>query len=145
MSLGRLFDFDDYPRSAGGGWGGSTVAVVGSASSARISASRAAARVNATHRCARFGYMLDPSRWGRGYGTEVATWLAAHAFDRHGIRRIEATCHPDNDASSRVLEKAGLRLQGQMRSHLLARGTWRDSLLWAALDTDPRSNPSAQR
>ena len=36
------------------------------------------------------------------------------------------------------LEKAGLLLEGRMRSHLLARGEWRDSLLWAALDTDPR-------
>jgi hypothetical protein len=26
-----------------------------------------------------------------------------------------------------------------MRGHLLARGVWRDSLLWAALDTDPRA------
>lgn len=96
--------------------------------------------VNTTHHRARFGYMFDPSHWGRGYGTEIATWLVTRAFDLHGTRRMEATCHPDNHASSRVLEKAGLQLEGRMRSHLLARGTWRDSLLWAALDTDPRSD-----
>ena len=97
--------------------------------------------VSATHRRARFGYMLDPTCWGSGYATEIATELVVFAFDVLSLRRVEATSHPDNAASARVLEKAGLVLEGRMRSHLLARGTWRDSLLWAALDTDPRSHP----
>jgi ribosomal-protein-alanine N-acetyltransferase len=95
--------------------------------------------VSATHRRARVGYLVGPAHQGAGYGTEVATWLVARAFEEHGIRRVEATCHPDNTASARVLAKAGLLLEGRMRGHLLARGVWRDSLLWAALDTDPRA------
>ncbi|MGY2091888.1 GNAT family N-acetyltransferase [Nocardia gipuzkoensis] len=47
---------------------------------------------------------------------------------------MSATCHPDNHASARVLEKVGSTLEGRMRSHLFVRGVWRDSLLYAAID-----------
>ncbi|WP_368854288.1 GNAT family N-acetyltransferase [Nocardia abscessus] len=50
------------------------------------------------------------------------------------LRRISATCHPDNHASARVLEKVGSTLEGRMRSHLFVRGARRDSLLYAAVD-----------
>jgi ribosomal-protein-alanine N-acetyltransferase len=85
------------------------------------------------HRRASLGYALDPAHWGRGYATEVAVGLVRFAFDTLGIHRVEATCHPENAASARVLEKAGLELEGRLRGHLLVRGAWRDSLLYAAL------------
>lgn len=84
------------------------------------------------NRRASFGYMLDPARWGQGYASEVAQTLVATAQSL-GMHRVEATCHPDNAASARVLEKAGLTLEGQLRDHLLVRGAWRDSLLFAAV------------
>ena len=84
---------------------------------------------------ASFGYMLDPARWGQGYATEVAQALVARAQPL-GVHRVEATCHPDNAASARVLEKAGLTLEGRLRDHLLVRGAWRDSLLFAAVLPD---------
>lgn len=52
--------------------------------------------------------------------------LLRFGFAQLQLRRISATCHPDNHASSRVLEKAGLVFGGRMRSHLLVRGAWRD-------------------
>ena len=81
---------------------------------------------------ASFGYMLAPECWGQGYATEVA--VAVVAFARTlGMHRVEATCHPSNVRSVRVLEKAGLRLEGRLRDHLLVRGAWRDSLLFAVV------------
>ncbi len=87
------------------------------------------------NRRASFGYMLDPSLWGRGYATEVAQEVVALAKTL-GMRRLEATCHPDNAASARVLEKAGLTLEGRLRDHMLVRGEWRDSLLFALILRD---------
>lgn len=49
---------------------------------------------------------------------------------------ISATRHPDNHASARLLQKAGLEYEGRIRSHLLVRGAWRDSLLYAVLNSD---------
>lgn len=87
-------------------------------------------------RRAAIGYLLDPRHWGRGYGTEVARALLAAAQTTYGMHRVEATCHPDNVASARVLEKAGLTLEGRLRDHRLVRGQWRDSLLFAAIGPD---------
>ena len=87
------------------------------------------------HRRASVGYLIDPAHWGHGYATEVARDLVARArtLDLH---RVEATCHPENAASARVLEKAGLSLEGRLRDHLFVRGAWRDSLLFARIIAD---------
>lgn len=60
------------------------------------------------------------------------------AFTVRRLQRVTATCRPENVGSARVLEKAGLRLEGRMRDHMWIRGRYRDSLLYAALRTDPR-------
>lgn len=98
---------------------------------------------SAAHRRGSFGYVLDPQRWGQGYATAVAGAVCDFAFDALGLHRVEATCHPENKASARVLEKAGLRYEGTMRGHLLARGQWRDSRLFAALASDRPSGTSS--
>ncbi len=58
------------------------------------------------------GYRLLPEAWGRGYATEGATLLAGHGFDQLGLYRIIGLTHPDNYASQRVLQKAGMRDAG---------------------------------
>jgi ribosomal-protein-alanine N-acetyltransferase len=86
------------------------------------------------HRRASFGYSLARRHWGLGYATEVALLLKSLAFDSLGVHRLEATCHPDNVRSIRVLAKAGLTVEGRLLDHMLMRGEWRDSLLYAAIN-----------
>lgn len=88
------------------------------------------------HRGGTFGYILDHAWWGKGIGTEAALALVQFAFSTLHLHRLEATCHLDNTASARVLAKAGLQLEGRMRDHMLVRGQWRDSLLFAILTSD---------
>jgi [ribosomal protein S5]-alanine N-acetyltransferase len=78
-----------------------------------------------TESTAELGYVLARDQWGQGYAIEVARRLIVFGFDELGLRRITATCHPDNFASSRVLEKAGMHFEGTMRDHLQVRGGWR--------------------
>jgi RimJ/RimL family protein N-acetyltransferase len=89
------------------------------------------------HRRAEFGYVFAREVWGRGLATETVLLLRETAFGPLGMHRLYATCHPDNEASVRVLEKAGLQLEGRLRDHLWVRGAWRDSLLYAALSSFP--------
>ena len=84
------------------------------------------------------GYVLQPDHWGRGYATEAVRALLDLAFGPLGLHRVEATCDPDNAASARVLAKSGLTLEGRLRANLLMRERWRDSLIFAILETDPR-------
>lgn len=63
------------------------------------------------------GYALTRAAWGRGYMPEavrtLTDWLLAH-----GAWRVFATCHVDNVASQRTLEKAGFVREGRMRRYL---------------------------
>ncbi len=54
------------------------------------------------------GYRLLPEAWGRGFATEGAKALVDYGFDDLGLHRIIGVTHPDNKASQRVLQKAGL-------------------------------------
>jgi RimJ/RimL family protein N-acetyltransferase len=85
------------------------------------------------HRRVEFGYVFAREVWGHGLATETALLLRETAFGPLGMHRLYATCHPDNGASVRVLEKAGLQLEGRLRDQMWVRGAWRDSLLFAAV------------
>ena len=55
------------------------------------------------------GYRLTRTSWGRGLATEGSRALIDMAFERHGARRVHASTMKVNDASWRVMEKAGMR------------------------------------
>ena len=63
-----------------------------------------------------FGYVLHRGRWGRGIATEAARAVVGWLFTRDEIHRVWATCDVENFRSARVLEKAGLALEGVVRS-----------------------------
>jgi ribosomal-protein-alanine N-acetyltransferase len=68
---------------------------------------------------AEFGYNLSAEYWNRGLGTEAARAVVGYACDLGGIERVQAFCHVDNQASRRVLEKAGLRQEARLRRYML--------------------------
>ncbi len=45
--------------------------------------------------------------WGRGYATESALGCIEFAFDQLKPEKVIAGCHPDNEASKKVLLKSG--------------------------------------
>ncbi len=53
-------------------------------------------------------YAFLRSHWGRGLASEMAPALLAHGHQRHGLSWVIATVAPENLASQRVLEKAGM-------------------------------------
>jgi RimJ/RimL family protein N-acetyltransferase len=56
------------------------------------------------------GYSIHPDHRGSGYATEAAAALIAWGLARPGVSHVIAECDETNAASSRVLEKAGMRL-----------------------------------
>jgi RimJ/RimL family protein N-acetyltransferase len=62
-----------------------------------------------------FGYVLNRKVWGRGYATEAARAVTVWTMNLPGVYRLWATCDAENLASIRVLEKAGLFLEGKLR------------------------------
>ena len=54
------------------------------------------------------GYLLGRAYWGHGLATEAARESVRFGFEDLGLPEIVGIVHPDNVASQRVLEKAGL-------------------------------------
>jgi len=60
-------------------------------------------------------YGVAPGYQGRGYATEVAAALVAHAFGSgRGVRLVRAHTRPEPNASTRVLTKCGFRRIGEV-------------------------------
>jgi len=55
------------------------------------------------------GYRLLPEYWGRGLATEGALQMVRYAFNSLKTDRVVGVTLPENVASRRVLEKAGLK------------------------------------
>lgn len=69
------------------------------------------------------GYWLARPHWGRGYATEAINAALVWAHRDWGKRAIAANHFQENDASGRVLVKAGMLYTGVVRPvHCLARG-----------------------
>lgn len=54
------------------------------------------------------GYHVAKPHWGHGYATEIAQGAVRYGFEQLGLEDIYGVVVPENAASRRVLEKAGL-------------------------------------
>lgn len=83
------------------------------------------------------GYWMGERYAGQGFMVDAVRLVAEHAFSTLGLHRIEAACIPGNQRSMRVLEKAGFRREGLLRSYLRINGIWQDHYLYALIAGDP--------
>ena len=85
---------------------------------------------------AALGYWLGKPFWGRGVMTNAVKTMTAYGFETLGLVRIDARVSKGNDASARVLEKAGYKLEGLLRKVALKSGRPTDHFLYAILRED---------
>jgi [ribosomal protein S5]-alanine N-acetyltransferase len=90
-------------------------------------------RLDEEMRQAELGYCYHRDAWGHGFATEAARAMLRLGFELLGLHRIHATVDTRNGASIRVLDKIGMRQEGRLREHVLLRGEWRDSYIYAIL------------
>lgn len=64
-------------------------------------------RVSVENSCIELGYVIAPDRWNRGYCTEAVKALIAALFEA-GFDEVSAGAFEHNQASMRVMEKAGM-------------------------------------
>jgi [ribosomal protein S5]-alanine N-acetyltransferase len=87
-------------------------------------------------RSGELGYAVRRRDWGKGYASEAARLIIDFGFAELGLHRIQAACGPDNHASQRLLGRLGFIPEGRMRDHVFTNGAWRDSLLYAVLESE---------
>jgi ribosomal-protein-alanine N-acetyltransferase len=86
-------------------------------------------------RCsAEVGYWLGEQHWGRGITTAALKALTAYAFKTFNLTRVFALPFARNDASIRVLEKAGYTCEGRLRRSAIKDAVVLDQFMYAKTD-----------
>lgn len=77
-------------------------------------------------RSAYIGYWIDKDLAGRGIMPAAVAMACDYCLDVMRLHRIEINIRPENTASLRVVEKIGLRMEGERPKYLHIDGDWRD-------------------
>jgi ribosomal-protein-alanine N-acetyltransferase len=81
------------------------------------------------------GYWVGEIHARRGHTVDAVRAISAFSFDRLGLHRLEAACLPQNEASQKVLMRAGFSLEGRAAAYLKINGDWRDHLLFGLVNS----------
>ena len=83
------------------------------------------------------GYCLSKNFWSKGIMTEALKALIDFFFTEVGLNRIEARHDTQNIASGKVMQNAGMILEGVLRQRKLRRdGTFGNGNIWSILRED---------
>ena len=77
-------------------------------------------------RSAYIGYWIDQDLAGRGIMPAAVAMACDYCLDNVRLHRIEINIRPENTASLRVVDKIGLRKEGDRPKYLHIDGDWRD-------------------
>jgi len=80
---------------------------------------------------AEIGYWLAKKYWGQGIMTEAVRKVTDFGFKGQGLKRIYAYVFALNQASMKVLKKAGYKLEGILRKHAKRGKKFLDDYLFA--------------
>ena len=77
----------------------------------------AVVKLNEETEAADIGYCLSRAYWGRGIMPEALRAVIKYLFDVVGVHRIAACHDANNPKSGRVMQKAGMKLEGVLRAN----------------------------
>jgi len=82
------------------------------------------------------GFTIAPNYHRQGYGAEAVRAVLGHLFEIRGKHRVIASVDPRNEASVRLCERLGLRLEARFRQSLWFKGEWVDDHVYALLGSE---------
>ncbi len=92
--------------------------------------------IDGEHEEAELSVWIGVPFWGRGYATEAAQAIVAHALDALRLNRLVAHHMVRNPAAGRMLAKLGFRQEGLLRERVKKWGVYEDVVLMALLRRD---------
>ncbi len=84
-------------------------------------------------RSAYIGYWIDKDVAGRGIMPAAVAMACDFCLDVLRLHRVEINIRPENMASLRVVEKIGLRKEGERPKYLHIDGDWRDHVTYVVM------------
>ena len=91
---------------------------------------------NIHRQTAELGYYIAEEYWGKGIMTEAVKQACRYVFDNSDIIRIYTEPFAYNASSCRVLEKAGFKFEGTLRSSAIKKGKIIDMKMYSLLQTE---------
>ena len=89
--------------------------------------------VSEIHGQGEVGFVMHPAHHGQGYAGEAAGEMLRIGFEQLGLHRIVGRCDARNTASSRLMERLGMRREAHLVQNELVKGEWCDELVYAML------------
>lgn len=94
--------------------------------------------VSREHASGEIGFIVHPEHQGRGYATEMTRPLLRIAFEDVGLHRVFGCAEVRNTASTRVMEKLGMRREAHLVENEWVKGEWQSEFVYAILDREWR-------
>jgi RimJ/RimL family protein N-acetyltransferase len=88
------------------------------------------------HRRGDISYIVAREQRGKGIVSEALGAMLDYGFDHMNLHSVEAGVTPGNDASTRMLQRLGFRLEGHLRENFLTDRGFVDSLIYSLLRSD---------
>jgi ribosomal-protein-alanine N-acetyltransferase len=90
-------------------------------------------KVDRRHKNAELGYWVGKKFWNRGIATEAVSKVMEFGFQMLNLERIYAKCFHNNEASRKVMEKVGMKLEGKFRHEVFKENKFIDTLYYGIL------------
>lgn len=90
-------------------------------------------KIDAEFDKAELGYWVGTPFWNEGYATEAAVAVLDYGFRDRKLNRISAKHLARNAASGRVMQKAGMQLEGTARQDTKKWGSYEDLVSYGIL------------
>lgn len=91
---------------------------------------------NIHRQTAELGYYIAEEYWGKGITTEAVKQICKYIFENSDIIRIYAEPFAFNNASCRVLEKAGFQFEGTLRKNAVKNGKVLDMKMYSLVKNE---------
>lgn len=93
--------------------------------------------ITAEHRKGNIGYWIGVPYWGNGYCSEAAEAVVRFGFEKLSLHKIYAGHMESNPASGRVMQKIGMRKQGEFVDDVLKDGVFHTKIFYAIINSEP--------
>ncbi len=132
-----MWTLDRYQKDEAGEWG------IELKESSRLIGSMGFVKLDEANSCASIGYALANRYWGQGIMTEAVERLIEFAFGEMNLNRVEAVHFLPNEASGRVMQKAGMKYEGILRQRMYSKNKYWDVKQYAIIREDWESRKGA--
>ncbi|MGE7112474.1 GNAT family N-acetyltransferase [Lysinibacillus sp. NPDC047702] len=85
------------------------------------------------HKRAEISYALFPESWGKGYALEAVNKVISFGFQEMELVRIGAIVFTENDASNKLLIKAGFEKEGLLKKYIYQSNVPYDTYIYSLI------------